>query len=45
MRRRLLAFLCEVPVVWSFLFMDQAAEDITASELLGDQRLRLAIAF
>jgi hypothetical protein len=27
------------------LFMDQAAEDITASELLGDQRLRLAIAF
>jgi hypothetical protein len=27
------------------VFMDQAAEDITAAELLGDQRLRLAIAF
>lgn len=27
------------------VFMNQAAEDITAAELLGDQRLRLAIAF
>jgi hypothetical protein len=26
------------------VFMDQAAEDITAAELLGDQRLRLAMA-
>jgi len=25
--------------------MDQAAEDITAAELLGDQQLRLAIEF
>jgi hypothetical protein len=25
------------------VFMDQAAEDITAAELSGDQRLRLAI--
>jgi hypothetical protein len=27
------------------VFMDQAAEDITAAELLGDQQLRLAIEF
>jgi hypothetical protein len=27
------------------VFMNQAAEDITAAELLGDQRLRLAMAF
>jgi hypothetical protein len=27
------------------VFMNQAAEDITAAELLGDQRLRLTIAF
>jgi hypothetical protein len=27
------------------VFMDQAAEDVTAAEVFGDQRLRLAIAF
>ena len=36
---------CQKSVSWScrvVIFMDQAAEDITAAELLGDQRLRLA---